>query len=111
MYLRDKIIPYAQANVDDFGDSYTSPVNVDELRNVLPSAVETFNPEIITKMEIPNRLCAHSDNPLDEMFREEDDIHSLGRLFTGCVAYLDYTAGQSGISGFAEHLLVILTGQ
>jgi DNA ligase-4 len=34
LYLRAEVVPYAKANLDEFGDSYTTPVRVDELRKV-----------------------------------------------------------------------------
>lgn len=35
LYLRPEIASYARANVDKFGDSYTTPIKLDELRRVI----------------------------------------------------------------------------
>lgn len=95
------------ANVDNFGDSYTSPVNVDELQDVHPrSCLRFLTSKIITKMTIPNRMSAQSDTLLNKMFQEDDEVHSLGRLFAGCITYLD--RGESGICRFVIPLHVIL---
>ena len=59
-------------------------------------------------MTIPNRMSTHSNIPLNEMFQQDDEVHSLGRLFAGCVAYLDHVEGRSGISRFVIPLRVIL---
>ena len=34
LYLRPEVVPYAEANLDTFGDSYTTPISVEELRKV-----------------------------------------------------------------------------
>jgi len=34
LYLRPEVLPYARANLDTFGDSFTSPVDVEELQQV-----------------------------------------------------------------------------
>jgi len=52
-------------------------------------------------MTIPNRLSEHS-TPLNEMFQQDDEVHSLGRLFAGCVTYLDRADGESGICRFCN---------
>ena len=44
-------------------------------------------------MTLPGGAYAHSDSHLDEVLQETDDIESIGRLFAGCVAYLDHADG------------------
>jgi hypothetical protein len=59
-------------------------------------------------MTTPSRVSMHGNISLNEIFQHDDEVHSLGRLFVGCVAYLDQADGQSGICRFAIPLHVIL---
>ena len=68
---------YAQANIDGFGDSYTTPITIDELRKVM------------AKMTINGRPSRSLGLELNELLDGAEDHEALGRLFAGYVVFLD----------------------
>jgi hypothetical protein len=46
------------------------------------------------KMSIPKSFQKQVDSVEESIFNEDEDEESLGRLFAGCIAYLDHSRAE-----------------
>jgi len=90
LYLRPSREKYALANVDKFGDSYTTPLSAQGLRNV-------SQPENLSNEKIMAGMNDHgNERPQDpEPILDEFQGDLIGCLFAGCVVYMDSRHGWS----------------
>lgn len=54
-------------------------------------------------MAIRGVASMHLDSQLDELFQRASDTESLGRLFAGCVAYLDHAEDSNETVRFLDY--------
>jgi len=77
LFLRPESEKSAHASVDRFGDSYTTPLGNEELRDTM------------SKMAISGRDIENAPELIESFLDEFDEKDSVARLFAGCVVYLD----------------------
>jgi hypothetical protein len=95
LYLRPEIEKYAKANVDCYGDSYTTPMAVAEARAVSPCRRSILTRKLLESMgEIESDEDSH-DLTVEDLLDEKDE-KTLGRLFARCKVYLDSSTLEDG---------------
>jgi hypothetical protein len=89
LFLRPSIEHYAKANADQYGDSYTTPADHDELRNVWPLNCHDVDLQLMAKMPNPKYTTEGGASLASRFFDNFETAESIGHLFTGCVVFLD----------------------
>lgn len=94
LYLRSGIEEYAKANTDKYGDSYTTPMTVSEVREVI-LLLSMLTRKLLENMHgTTNRRESH-DLTINDLLDDEEG-ETLGRLFARCNVYLDGSTSESG---------------
>jgi len=84
LFLPPAIEEYAKANTDQFGDSYTTPLDENELEKVVV--------KLDKLTQIMSAMRSHGTNGVIV----ELDTESLGNMFARCVVYIDGDCARGG---------------
>jgi hypothetical protein len=78
---------YSKANVDSFGDSYTTPMTVAEVQEVSPLSSD-LTTQLLADMDT-GQIAGQSNGLTLETLLDEDGEATPGRLFARYIVYID----------------------